>query len=402
MSKRQRRVFLTAMATAMALSACTGGDGAGAPGRGRLVILDGDGQVVVVESDGTAAEALTDDAGSGGSANATYFQPVWDPDAGRIAVSRTDADGGTEVVVLDVDGGESTAVATVARAFYLSWSPDGEQVAYLSNGGAADGISLDVIEGEGTERVGTGQPFYFSWNDDGSSMVAHVGLDRLELMAGDSANEFELAAPGPFRAPQWTDAGIVYIRIEGGTLHLTLAPPDGERRDLAELPGGGAFLVSPDGARVAIAAASAGDAVPAVQTQAPLLPGGQLVVLDVATAEWERVTDDPVVGFWWSPRGETLLVLTFVAGDIPMLMWNLWNGDGLRETASFLPEPSFVREMLPFFDQYAQSTSPWAPDGSAFAFPGSIDGEEGIWVVEAADGAAQLVSEGTWVAWSPR
>ena len=80
--------------------------------------------------------------------------------------------------------------------------------------------------------------------------------------------------------------------------------------------------------------------------------------------------------------------------------WSLWSDRGLEEVVVFGPDGSFVRDFLPFFDQYAQNVSLWAPDGSAFAFPGTIDGESGIWVQQVG-GELDRVSDGTWVSWSP-
>ena len=84
----------------------------------------------------------------------------------------------------------------------------------------------------------------------------------------------------------------------------------------------------------------------------------------------------------------------------PKARWSVWTTDGLESVVEFDPEPSFINEFVPFFDQYAQSVSLWAPDGSAFAFPGTIDGESGIWV-QPTDGDATRIGDGTWVSWAP-
>jgi TolB protein len=62
-----------------------------------------------------------------------------------------------------------------------------------------------------------------------------------------------------------------------------------------------------------------------------------------------------------------------------------------------------VDQYLPFFEQYAQSMSPWSPDSRAFAYAGfNEQGEAGIWVQEArSDRAPVLVSDGEFVSWSP-
>ena len=56
--------------------------------------------------------------------------------------------------------------------------------------------------------------------------------------------------------------------------------------------------------------------------------------------------------------------------------------------------------MLQFAPQYALSLNFWAPDSSAIAFVGEIDGASGVWVQGIDGSAPQLVADGTWVAWS--
>ncbi len=131
----------------------------------------------------------------------------------------------------------------------------------------------------------------------------------------------------------------------------------------------------------------------------PQLPLNRLVVINTTTGELTPVTDTQVIAFFWDPAGRQLLVLD--AAD-RALRWSIWADGELTELSQFLPSRSFVQSYLPFFGQYALSTTMWAPDGSAFAFAGLIDGEGGIWVQQAAGGDPVKVSEGRWVMWSPR
>jgi Tol biopolymer transport system component len=128
----------------------------------------------------------------------------------------------------------------------------------------------------------------------------------------------------------------------------------------------------------------------------PALPSNQLVVAE-SDGTITVVSDSPALAFFWSPTGERLLVLDLV--DSGEARWQVWSDGELEEVVRFELEPSFARDLLPFFDQYAQSMSLWSPDGSAFAFPGSIDGEAGIWVQKLGEEPTR-VSAGTWVAWS--
>ena len=82
------------------------------------------------------------------------------------------------------------------------------------------------------------------------------------------------------------------------------------------------------------------------------------------------VLEEPVLGFFWSPQGDFLLYLT-VGQQLNYLCWHrLMQASGEKtELARFLPsrEQMFI---LSFFDQYALSHPPLAPDGSALAFAG--------------------------------
>ncbi|MGZ8612903.1 MAG: hypothetical protein ACXWX0_11620, partial [Actinomycetota bacterium] len=63
----------------------------------------------------------------------------------------------------------------------------------------------------------------------------------------------------------------------------------------------------------------------------------------------------------------------------------------------------FARDYLRFFEQYAQSMSLWAPDGSAFTYAGTNEsGETGIWIQPAQpDVEPVLMTGGVFASWSP-
>jgi hypothetical protein len=75
----------------------------------------------------------------------------------------------------------------------------------------------------------------------------------------------------------------------------------------------------------------------------------------------------------------------------------VWTADGTKtDYAEFLPSVVMVRDMLPFFPQYAQSMSYWSPDSTAFVYAA----DDGIWVQELDGARPNNVSDGSWVAWS--
>jgi len=80
--------------------------------------------------------------------------------------------------------------------------------------------------------------------------------------------------------------------------------------------------------------------------------------------------------------------------------WRVWEGHERFVGDTFVPSPTLLRDYLPFFDQYAQTITPWAPDGSAFAYAGTHQGGSGIWVQPLA-GRRRLIGDGAFVTWTP-
>jgi Tol biopolymer transport system component len=117
------------------------------------------------------------------------------------------------------------------------------------------------------------------------------------------------------------------------------------------------------------------------------------------------LTNKPALFFYWSPDGSKLLYATLEDGTGgPWLHWNVWDGQKTVTFGRFQPSAEFATNYIPFFTQYAQSMTPWAPDGSAFAYPGNDEaGHTGIWVQPAQDSTVDptLVATGDVVTWSP-
>ncbi len=129
-----------------------------------------------------------------------------------------------------------------------------------------------------------------------------------------------------------------------------------------------------------------------------------LSVIDRKTGSIEEVAPDITPAFFWSPDGSRLLYLfPETLPDRVWFRWGVWDGESAFTTARFAPSEVFARDYLSFFEQYAQSMSLWAPDGSAFAYAGSNEsGETGVWIQPARAGAEPVrVSDGVFATWSP-
>jgi TolB protein len=357
-----------------------------------LVVLDG-GNVVIMDPDGSNPLPLTE-----GTEN-VYFQPVWSPDGGMVAFSQVA--GEPELHVALSDGTSDMATETGTVPFYFSWSADNE-VALLRTGDSGFRLERVAVSDDSLSEptlVDSGQPLYYSWSPDGLAVATHIGTERLETVDSDGAAESLGVEPGLFQAPRWTDRGVIAVEQGLRDQRLVVIAPDGTSTPMATLPGPATFVATDAGDKVALQSVIAGvNGLNAALQALPNVPANRLVLGDLDEQVFTPVTSDPVLAYFWAPSADRLLILDVVEG--PQTRWSIWSDDGLEEIVRFDPEPSFMAEMVPFFDQYAQSVSLWAPDGSAFAFPGNVDDEPGIWVYTL-DGGLDRISSGTWVSWSP-
>jgi TolB protein len=273
--------------------------------------------------------------------------------------------------------------------FFLAWDPTSRRIAYLGNAGGGVGLGVidDAVVQPRDVAVGGGTPLYLAWSPDGTHLLVHVGTDGLGTTDLEHPLDPTGEMPGTFQAPAWLpDDRRIYVTRSGGAQAIEIVDGD-SRRTLRRFRGGALLEPSPDGRRIAYRLEGADGTTTGMFVQD--LDGGAPV----------RVTNEDTVAFFWSPAGDQLLLLTGDPSN-PPLRWRIWRGRERFVGDPFLPSPTFLREYLPFFDQYAQTITPWAPDGSAFAYAGVHDGRAGIWVQPLA-GQRRLIASGAFVTWAP-
>ena len=381
----------------------------------RILVLSEAGDVFTVRPDGEGRLDLTSDA----TGARWRRQPVWSPTAERVAWVEIDGRSGvarSALVTARVDGSEPTFASTDAPAFFTYWNPTGSMVAYLAPEAAA--IQFGVVDvtagGDVATPLAHGQPFYFSWAPDGSRVFGHIGPELLSYVSIDGSQSPLVESGGVFLAPQWDleRDRLLYVVRTRTAQSLVVDEQDGSSiRELLSFEGAMRFSLSSNGRLLAYrvtdgngedddgssSVVGAGDVVQAIT--------GALVIHDLVDDRPQPLTREPVIAFFWSPDGNSLLYMVPEQIDGQMwLRWYVWDGDRSLQLESFRPTLVYVRDYLPFFEQYAQALSPWSPDNSRFVYAGTDRrGESGIWV-QAADGAVPpiFVAEGVFASWSPR
>jgi TolB protein len=368
----------------------TAPDTTGAPmDPGELAIIDRTGSIIVMEPDGSNRQEIADTEGG----PALYMQPIWSPDGSTLAWGQATGTG-FGVGFSEPGSDEITALTTPSLPFYLYWSPDNRHLGVLHDGGSGVQFQIADLDQESTSILDEDTPFYFSWSPEGDRVVTHAGESRAETIRPDGERvALEPTAAG-YLAPQWTTRGVFHVVGD----RLVLEDDTGDRQTVAVVSGITMFVANRQGTSLALQSTDDGAGpVTAGSEDPPEVAANAVAVIDVASGRSETISEGLAIGFFWSPDGERLLVLTAGDGDIVPVVWA---GESQTSFPGYLPSPPMLRDTFPFFPQYAQSVNFWSPDSKAFAYAGEVDGDAGIWVQDLETDEPLSVSDGTWVAWS--
>lgn len=368
-----------------------------------IVANDTTGNIIVVR-EGNPPLALTSDAG----ASVQYLQITPAPDGEQVvyvAVERARS----RLLVQKLDGGAPRTVfeSSELRPFYIYWSPDSRQIAFLASDQT---MHLYLVPADGSSaarEIREGNPSYFAWTADSTRLILHTGglaprgsiatytLDGAKLDVAD-------AAPGNFQAPAWNaDNSARFVVLSDGTRNRLVRETGAVQQDLSPRTLEAIiFSRSPDGSQLAymmlgdtsrspiqVVAANGGDA----RALPPVLP----------------------LAFFWSPDGSRLATLVveprgigpsgaagvvFVAQTAPMrLHWEVTTlaDNAHQRFAAFEPSDEFLN-LLPYFDQYALSLNLWSPDSTRLVY-GTADG---VHTLHISDGSTTKISDGTQGFWA--
>ena len=393
-----------------------------------------DGNIFTIDQFGRNRRAITMDARlpAGQEVPTRFYRyPTWSPDGKQLAfVGLEGADNrghavGLYTAAINGQGPLEIYHSEEELPFYLYWSPDSQQVSFLTTAAGSD-MALKVTPATGgeTHQLALGAPFYWAWAPDNHTILIHTGgaakfsqTARLTLLTLDEpVEERELALkPSFFQAPAWSPAGDELLLGGIGDMgedSLVLAGRDGTvKKILGRIDGLIAFGWSPDGRRVAYV------------NRGPIpLQGSSrnlLTILDPADLEASiQMEERYVIAFFWSPDSRKLAYLasevavpglqTSLPGQADVvLMLKLFVLDletGLSsQLATFQPTADFT-SILPYFDQYQHSATLWSPDSRYLVIAADNPGASpGIYVLNTTDDGNPIwIADGSLAFWSWR
>jgi TolB protein len=172
------------------------------------------------------------------SDNDWAFRPTWSPDGSQIAYVSDRASYFPVVWVMDKDGNNKRQLLTAATGLEasdaISWAPDGKRLATtaLAQGMPSQVYLLDVVKGTAEKLTSNaGGAFDPAWSPDGER-IAYIGRDGgqgelwVKRLDGGEARFNKLSY---VRSPAWSPDGtsLAVLAAQGGTFQVWLIPVQG-------------------------------------------------------------------------------------------------------------------------------------------------------------------------------
>jgi TolB protein len=165
--------------------------------------------------------------------------PDWSPEGDQIVFARYDqlpveADVDAEIMLLDLTG-EGTIRPLNVRGTSPTFSPDGRQIAFVSDLNGAQDIYVMDVDGDNIVQV-TDDPqlnLWPAWSPDGSRLLfvseRDGNLDIYTINVDGSGQERLTDHPAPDYAPAWSPDGmrIAFDSNRSGVLSIYVMDTDG-------------------------------------------------------------------------------------------------------------------------------------------------------------------------------
>ena len=195
--------------------------------------------IFVMTWNGTESRRLTRGQAAYIAENDWAFRPTWSPDGSQIAYISDRNSYFPMVWVMDKDGGNKrqvlTSVAGLESSDAISWAPDGKRIAVtaLTQGTPSQIYLLDVAKST-TEKLTSHANGSFdpAWSPDGER-VAYIGregaLGELWVKRTDGGGEARFGKLSFVRSPAWAPDGksLAVLAAQDGTFQVWLIPVQG-------------------------------------------------------------------------------------------------------------------------------------------------------------------------------
>jgi TolB protein len=389
---------------------------------GHLAFIGSDGNVYVTTLNREAPLQITKDATTNlEGIGRSYHRISWSRD-GQLAFASVERDvNRTRSQLYAMPSLESKPLLVSENdehfIIYIYWSPtsclyqsDCRKVAYLIEESGTIELNLaEIRDGKIENQVlGMGKPFFFSWSPDGNQILWHTDGARryndraaIKMYHIDQERVHVLPyVPGLFLSPAWSPDGDRWLSVTAEA-NKDVLQILGEDQPITVANTQNNFLVSiwsPNGKRVAYA----------IRERQEGSFYGPIHLYDLESGKTQQLTRNTIniKAFFWSPDGRDIAYLSHL--ELPEEVWYQWRVYTLEQRvdrgfANFNPSPS-MRFMINSFNQYAQSHRFWSPDSRYLVY---TDRDrflvDRVWVVDtwAEQGKEPIqVAEGSLGIWS--
>lgn len=189
-------------------------------------------EVYIIDLGTSGTTRLTDDTGF------VDGQPAWSPLGTRIAFASNRDSAGTDIYLMDVDGGNVKRLTTdPGNDAQPTWSPTGDRIAFVSDRRGGGGTDIYVMDTLGNNVVNltnnAAVDLAPAWSPDSQKIAFHSNSDptgfAVWVMNANGTSPVKISPTDPpCELPSWTPDGLRIAYDCDGDIYVS--SPDGTNR----------------------------------------------------------------------------------------------------------------------------------------------------------------------------